>query len=112
MEYTSTIQIKPLSVNDAWKGQRFKTTKYKSFEKEMMLLLPKRKFPKGEISITIDFGFSSPLSDIDNPTKMVLDILQKKYDFNDKYIVELKLTKTLVPKGNEFIKIFAKATNE
>ena len=31
------VNIKPLSVNQAWAGRRFKTPKYKAFEKEMLL---------------------------------------------------------------------------
>ena len=37
------IDIKPMSVNEAWKGRRFKTDKYKGFEKEMLLKLPNIK---------------------------------------------------------------------
>jgi hypothetical protein len=34
------IQIKPLSVNQVWQGKRFKTPKYKSYEMQLMLMLP------------------------------------------------------------------------
>lgn len=37
------IKIKPLSVNDAWKGQRFKTKEYKQYEQDLMFILPKTK---------------------------------------------------------------------
>ena len=100
------IDIKPLSVNKAWQGRRYKTKAYKAFEKEMLLLLPKLKNPiTTPIKISLVFGFSSKLSDIDNPIKMVLDILQKKYKFNDRDIYELNIKKEITKKGYEFIKI-------
>ena len=45
----------------------------------------------------------SKLSDIDNPLKPFLDILQKKYGINDRDINELLVKKTVVKKGDEFI---------
>jgi len=45
-------------------------------------------------------------SDIDNPTKLVLDILQKQYGVNDRDIVHLVLHKKKVAKGKEFIEIW------
>jgi Holliday junction resolvase RusA-like endonuclease len=102
------INIVPLSVNKAWQGKRFKTKEYLKFERDMLLLLPKFKIPEAPISLSIHYGFSSKLSDIDNPTKLVIDIMQKKYNFNDKDIFELTLTKQIVNKGKEFIEINAK----
>lgn len=102
------VNIAPLSVNKAWKGRRFKTDSYLKFEHDMMYLLPKFKMPSPPYSISIHYGFSSTLSDLDNPTKLVIDIMQKKYNFNDKDIFELILTKEIVNKGNEFIQIDAK----
>lgn len=100
------IDIKPLSVNKAWQGRRYKTKAYKAFEKEMLLLLPKLKNPiTTPIKISLVFGFSNKLSDIDNPIKMVLDIMQKKYKFNDRDIYELNIKKEITKKGDEFIKI-------
>ena len=102
------VDIKPLSVNEAWKGQRFKTDKYKKYERSVLFLLPKLKVPDGKLSISITWGFSSKASDIDNPTKLVLDILQKKYGFNDKDIYELHLTKTIVKNGEDFFEVIIK----
>ena len=81
------LEIKPLSVNEAWQGKRFKTVKYKQFERSVLLMLPKTKEVFSDmIRVELFFGFSSVLSDLDNPIKMTLDILQKKYGFNDKNI--------------------------
>jgi Holliday junction resolvase RusA-like endonuclease len=97
------IDIKPLSVNEVWQGKRFKTRKYTNYEKDMLHLLPNIKVPKYPLKIEITWGFSSVASDIDNPTKPFLDVLQKKYGFDDKMIYELILHKTLVKRGFEFI---------
>ena len=100
------LQIKPLSVNSAWNGRRFKSDKYKAFESEMIYKLPNFKESIPEmIRIDFFFGFSSKLADIDNPIKMVTDCLQKKYGFNDRDIWEMNVRKSIVPKGEEFIRI-------
>lgn len=97
--------IKPLSVNSCWQGKRFKTPEYKAYEKELLLMLP--NYPKGKkvpemIRISFIFGFSSKGSDLDNPVKPLLDILQKKYKFNDSNVWELEVFKKIVPKGEEY----------
>lgn len=97
------IKIKPLSVNEAWQGKRFKTPKYKAYEKECMLLLKPMKLPPPPYEIVLEWGFSNQASDIDNPEKPFIDILQKKYKFNDKNIYKLVIIKKIVPKGNEYI---------
>jgi Holliday junction resolvase RusA-like endonuclease len=90
------LKIKPLSTNQAWKGRRFKTDKYKSFENTVLWMLPKFKGEIPElIAIDLHFGFTSKNSDLDNPVKMILDILQKKYGFNDNRIYELNIRKSI-----------------
>jgi Holliday junction resolvase RusA-like endonuclease len=96
------IEIKPLSVNKAWKGRRYKSDAYKAYEKELMLKLPRLKVPDGKLRIDITFHFKNSLSDIDNPLKQFLDILQKKYGFNDRDIYELNVKKELGCNGIEF----------
>ena len=98
------VDINPLSVNEAWQGKRFKTDKYKRYERDLLLLLPKDiEIPKGELAIMIHFGVSNMQSDIDNPIKPFLDILQKKYGFNDNRIVSMNVRKTKAKKGEEYI---------
>lgn len=99
-----TINIKPLSVNEAWQGKRFKSKKYLSYEKEMLLTLKPLKLPPPPYAICFEFGMSNILSDIDNPVKPMIDILQKKYLFNDRDVFELNVIKTKVTKGKDFIK--------
>ncbi len=72
------IHTKPLSVNEAWQGKRFKTKKYKAYEKELMLLLPnKYEIPEGDLQVRYEFGLNI-MADWDNPVKPLQDILQKK----------------------------------
>ena len=97
------IKVKPLSVNRCWRGRRFKTPEYKSYEVECFYLLPKMEVPKKNIILEITFGVSSKLFDLDNGVKPFIDILQNKYDFNDREIIKLILTKQLTKKGEEFI---------
>ena len=97
------IDIKPLSVNECWKGQRFKTQKYKTYENELLSLLPNLKIPKGKLEVNYVFGFSSKLSDWDNPIKPFQDILQKRYLFDDRDIFKATVEKVLVKKGSEFV---------
>jgi Holliday junction resolvase RusA-like endonuclease len=98
------LSIKPLSINECWQGKRFKTPVYKAFEKEMLLSIPntKEKF-SNLLKVSFFFGFSSPLADLDNPVKPTMDILQKKFGFNDRHVFEINLRKSIVPKGKEFI---------
>jgi Holliday junction resolvase RusA-like endonuclease len=98
------IKIKPLSVNTAFQGRKFKTKEYKQYEKDLLLMLPNLKICDAPYKITVEFAFSSTLADIDNPLKPFLDILQKKYNINDRDVYQLEVIKTVVKKGCEFIK--------
>lgn len=100
------IDVKPLSVNEAWQGRRFKTPKYNTYEKLCLTVMPEIPFDGiGQLYIFITFGLSNKLSDIDNGIKPILDILQKKYGFNDRDIYQLIVKKEIVKKGQEFIDI-------
>lgn len=66
-------------------------------------MLKARKIKSNRLSVYIVFGLSSKNADIDNPVKPFLDILQKKYQFNDRHIYELNIKKVDVKKGEEFI---------
>lgn len=104
--FETQINIKPLSVNQAWQGRRYKTEAYKRYIKNTLIILPKTKFNfHGMIRLDIIFGFSSVFSDLDNPLKLIIDILQKKYSFNDNQIYELNVRKRIVKKGFEFVSI-------
>lgn len=97
------IPFKPLSVNDVWQGKRWKTPEYTDYEEIMFTLLPRIKIPQGKLALSLKFGFGSTQSDLDNPVKPFVDILQKAYEFDDKRIYRLLVEKMIVPKGQEFI---------
>lgn len=97
------INIKPLSINEAWQGRRFKSPKYKVYEANIMLLLPKITIPPKNWLIIYYVGYSNVQSDIDNFVKPFQDCLQKKYDINDRYIYAYIIEKHIVPKGEEYI---------
>ena len=100
------INIKPISVNECFQGRRYKTDKYKGFEKHLLLLLPNMNIRKKEkLKVDFVFGFATKSSDLDNPVKPCLDVLQKKYGINDNDIFELTVKKEVVGKGNEFIEL-------
>ena len=99
------INMKPMSVNRAWQGKRFKSDEYEAYEMEMLLRLPPGKLPNPPYSVSYEFGFSNPLADFDNPCKPLGDILQKKYGFNDKEIYEAHIRKVLVKKGCEYVRV-------
>lgn len=97
------INIKTLSVNEAWKGRRIKTAKYVKYERDMLILLPNLPHIEPPYRLNIVVGFSNKASDLDNILKPFIDILQKKYKINDKYIEILHVEKQIVTKKNEFI---------
>ena len=97
------LDIKPLSVNEAYRGRRFKTKKYTQYKKDLLLMLPNLTIPEGMLSLNITWGFSSAGSDIDNPCKPFIDCLQAKYGFNDNSVSLLHLERVKVKKGYEFI---------
>lgn len=97
------LEVKPLSVNEVWQGKRFKTPKYKQYEKEILLTLKPMQIKGGKLSVFLRFGLSSKNADIDNPVKPFVDCLQKRYGFNDRHIYKLTIEKVDVPKGKEFI---------
>lgn len=97
------LKIKPLLVNECWQGKRFKTKAYLKYERDLFLILPQIKLPNPPFEINFEFGFSNIMSDWDNPVKPLQDILQKKYNFNDKDIMKAIVTKIKVKKGDEYI---------
>lgn len=96
------VDITPLSVNRCWQGKRFKTKDYGQYERDVLLLLPKFELPDKPYRISFEFGMSNKLSDVDNPIKPLLDILQKKYGFNDRDVHEISAKKLFVVSGQEY----------
>jgi len=108
MEKSIKINIKPLSVNKAWQGRRFKTLEYANYENSVLFMLPKLVLPDPPYEIYFKVGYSNKASDIDNFLKPILDILCKKYKFDDRNIYMLFIKKVIVKKGCEFIEFIIK----
>ena len=104
------IEIKPLSINEARKWRRFKTKDYERYEQFVHLLLPKTyDIQQWKLEIYLKFWMSNVNADVDNPVKPFVDILQKKYWFNDKIVYKMIIEKEKVKKGEEFIELSTEA---
>lgn len=57
----------------------------------------------GYLSLTMNCGFSSSLSDLSNAIKATEDVVMEYHGLNDRNIVDIKMKKYLVYKGDEFI---------
>lgn len=106
--------LKPLSANEAFapravkrgrffRGEIYKTGSYRQYEKSLLKTLPNIQIPEGKLELKIQVHYSSAASDIDNCLKPFIDVLQKRYDFNDNRIYKITVIKELVPKGQEGI---------
>ncbi len=96
--------VKPLSVNEAFMGRKVKSQAYRHYERVVLRRLPLIEIPEGLLELKILVLYSSRRSDIDNALKPFLDILQKRYGFDDNRIYKLTVRKAIVPKGQETIK--------
>ena len=74
--------------------------------------LKKMVIPEGKLKLVVTFGFSNAQSDCDNPVKSFLDILQKKYKFNDSRVYQILATKDIVRVGAEYIDFNIEAYND
>ena len=107
------INVSPLSINKCWRGRRFKTPEYEAYEKEVFYLLEPMKIDKKKkLCVSITVGFKNRGADLDNICKPILDILQKRYFFNDNQIYRLILCKEIVPKKEDEFIIFEIITIE
>lgn len=98
------LNIKPLSINSAYRGKKFKTPAHDLYKRQLQFLLPNGlKIDKAPYCITLEFG-TCKSQDLDNNAKLFLDALVNKYGFDDRYIYELNLKKVDVKKGFEYVK--------
>ena len=99
------VRFKPMSVNEAWKGKRYRSDKYNAYKVAIGVLLPKNIIiPTGLLKVYYEFGLSNSGGDWDNPVKPIQDILQEAYRFNDSRIMEATVKKVIVDKGSEYIR--------
>ena len=98
-----TLNIKPISVNQAYRGRRFSTPELTAYKQEIGLRLKRGKVPKGKLAVQYIFGVSSKASDADNLVKAFQDAIAEVYGFNDKMIYTLQVEKRDVKKGKEYV---------
>lgn len=96
------LNIKPISINSCFQGRRYKTKKYDKYIYDVLSMLPMINVPKTPLKLTL-VAHISKLSDLDNICKPILDILVKKYGFDDRDIYEIQMFKVLAKKGQEKI---------
>lgn len=92
MKINIKIPVKPLSVNKAWAGRRFKSTYYKDFENDVCNFLPfAKKTITEECEVHYTFFVKNyKMTDIDNLIKTIQDIIIKRgYIKDDRQIVYL-----------------------
>ena len=107
-EFEMELPIAPLSANQMYTKARRRTHKYNSYAKRWREALEDHKFPEDidqkdvKLKITIRVGVSSPLADLDNVFKPLIDSIAEALEFNDKRIWEIDAKKFKTSKGNEF----------
>ena len=103
------IPYPALSTNKMYGGRKHRSFHYKKYRKDVFKFL-KDNYPdpvslSGNLVMTMEVGFSSPLSDTSNAIKCTEDCLAEYFKFNDRQIVTIKITKCLVNKGSEYTKV-------
>ena len=100
-----TLPFRPLSINKAWQGRRYKTREYDDFITDCLWSLPRRKMIRGNVAVIMDFYLKRAKNcDVDNFIKPLLDIIVKKgYIKDDRYVFFLQAQKHY--SQNEKIKI-------
>ena len=102
------LGIKPISINEAFQGRRFKTKKCKKFEEDLSYLLPAKKCIPGKVQVRYKFYLKNhALTDYDNMIKVMQDSLVKKgYIEDDRKIYRAMIDK--IPSKENFIEILIK----
>lgn len=103
------LPVKALSTNKIYGGRKRRSYHYKNYRRLVLNML--KDYDKkvydldGNLCMTMDVGFSSPLSDLSNAIKATEDLIAEYFSFNDRFVVEIHMRKFLVHKGEEFIHI-------
>lgn len=106
-----TVRGKPLSVNQATYGKKVKTQAYRDYETGLIHTLPDIDIPEGKLTLKLYVTYARASSDIDNALKPFIDVLQKRYSFNDNRIHKLLVEKR-VDKEKEGLKFKIEAYAE
>lgn len=99
-------KIKPLSANKMHYGRKVDTKEYRKYAEDLIQSLPDINLPDGFLRVRILACLSSKLADLDNVIKPFLDVLQKRYQFNDRNVYRIVCEKKIVKKGEESL-VFA-----
>lgn len=110
------IPLKAISTNRLYAGIKRRSGVYKGYRTQVLRWLEenckyKVEFPKNMV-LTMEVGFSSPLSDASNSIKGIEDVVAEYFGFNDRQIVTIRVDKFLVDKGDEYTIIKLRATNK
>lgn len=98
------VNIKPISLNNAYVGRRFASKTLKQYKSDISYLLPKITVPEGKLSLMLEFGVSYKSTDGDNLVKCFQDAIAEQYGFNDKMIYKWSIEKVDVKRKEEYIK--------
>ena len=100
-----TIPLKPVSINEAFKGRRFKTKKCKEYCNDFLLIAPRKPMVEGIVEVEYRFHVKNhKLSDYDNLIKITQDlIVEKGYIEDDRKIYKATIYK--VPSERDYIEI-------
>lgn len=100
------IDLKPLSVNDAWRGRKFSTPAKKTYERRVKQELEWCILEDCIAPYEIHFKFWIPkLQDYDNCIKVTQDILCEHFWINDRDIYKAVIEKVPVKAWQEYFEI-------
>jgi len=110
------LPIKPISTNRLYGGAKRRSGYYKGYRQTVFKWLEENCphpviFP-GNMVMSMEVGFSSPLSDASNSIKGIEDCVAAYFGFNDRQIVTVRVDKFLVDKGKEYTQIKLRSTNK
>lgn len=108
------LDIKPMSVNTAWKGKKYKTKDYSDYENHMLWLLKSYKEckPQKYYGIVISWHSKDAMrSDLDNIIKPFMDCLVKSEIVkDDRYCMEIHIEK--IKSNKDYIDFKVYSLNE
>lgn len=106
------LPLPALSTNKLFLGRKRRSYHYKNFRSKVFAYLDEHYDKsiyslKGNLSLKMEVGFSSPLSDLSNSIKAIEDCLVSWIgnNFDDRQIARITLDKYLVDKGEEYMDI-------
>jgi hypothetical protein len=108
------IDLKPLSINEAFQGRRFKTNKHKAFEKALLLLLLPHKKEKIIGPYFLEYRLSLQnyaRTDISNLVKVMEDCLVKSGIVQDDSYCQLMIISKIPADTSSFSLILHKGVN-